>query len=129
MPSPECHAPPAHVVERARRPAAAQVVVEARAVSIIAAADERDRIAAELHDAVIHRLFAAGLSLSSATACLATLTALIRSAVTADRHVRDAVAILDHTIGEVRAAVYRMSDPDLGRTHLPRRLRDWWSPT
>lgn len=86
-------------------------VVEARAASIIAVADERDRIAAELNDAVIHRLFAAGLSLSSATACLATITASERSAVTAN-HIRDAIGILDGAIGEVRAAVYRMRDPE-----------------
>ena len=123
LPPPEWDGLPAQVVEWARQLAAAQVV-EARAASIIAAADERDRIAAELHHAVIHRLFAAGLSLSSATACLATITASERSAVTAN-HIRDAIGILDGAIGEVRAAVYRMRDRDFaGRSDLARRLRD-----
>ncbi len=123
LPPPEWDGLPAQVAEWARRLAAAQVV-EARAASIIAAADERDRIAAELHHDVIHRLFAAGLSLSNATACLVTITASERSTVTAN-HIRDAIGTLDGAIGEVRAAVYRMGDPDFaGRNDLAHRLRD-----
>jgi signal transduction histidine kinase len=112
LPPPGWDGQPAHVAEWARQLAAAHAV-EARAASIAAAADERDRIAIELHHTVIHRLFAAGLTLSSATAYLATIPASEPSAIIANRHIRDAIGILDETIGAIRVAVYHMPDPDL----------------
>jgi two-component system sensor histidine kinase DevS len=62
-------------------------------------ADDRDRIARDLHDTVIQRLFAAGLSLQAIAA-------------TADDRIRDrletTVDDLDTTIKELRAAIFSL---------------------
>lgn len=85
--------------------------------------DERDRIAAELYDSVIHRLFAAGLSLHSAAGRLRTSTASESTSVAA-AHIGDAVRTLDEAIGEIRAALYPAPARyrRAGRTNLPARL-------
>jgi two-component system, NarL family, sensor histidine kinase DevS len=62
--------------------------------------EDRDRIARDLHDLVIQRLFATGMSLQGATA-------LIRDAEAAHR-VEQAVDALDETIKDIRAAIFSL---------------------
>ncbi len=63
--------------------------------------DERNRIARDLHDLVIQRLFATGLSLQS--------TASHSSELHVRERVIDAVAQLDSTIDDIRTAIFAMS--------------------
>jgi signal transduction histidine kinase len=63
---------------------------------------DRDRIARDLHDLVIQRLFATGMSLQGATS-------LIRGGEAAGR-VQQAVDDLDETISDIRAAIFRLQD-------------------
>ena len=85
----------------ANQAALARELVEARAnQQRLAVLEDRDRIARDLHDHVIQRLFAAGLNVQS-------LAALIDDqAVTArlDRLVAD----LDDTIGQVRTSIFHL---------------------
>ncbi|MDQ2706975.1 MAG: GAF domain-containing protein [Actinomycetota bacterium] len=60
--------------------------------------DERDRIAADLHDHVIQRLFAAGLSLQSVAASLGPGPATDR--------VRATINDLDDTISQIRTTIF-----------------------
>jgi signal transduction histidine kinase len=69
---------------------------------------DRDRIARDLHDLVIQRLFATGMSLQGAMP-------LITESGAADR-VRRSVDELDNTIRDIRSAIYTLQsreDPDL----------------
>ena len=95
----------------ANHAALARELVEARAnQQRLAVLEDRDRIARDLHDHVIQRLFAAGLSLQS----LAALTD--DRAVTArlDRLVAD----LDDTIGQVRTSIFHLQAGVAGDTGL-----------
>ena len=95
----------------ANHAALARELVEARAnQQRLAVLEDRDRIARDLHDHVIQRLFAAGLSLQS----LAALTD--DRAVTArlDRLVAD----LDDTIGQVRTSIFHLQATEAGDTGL-----------
>jgi signal transduction histidine kinase len=62
--------------------------------------EDRDRIARDLHDLVIQRLFATGMSLQGATA-------LMRDSEAAHR-VEQAVDALDETIKDIRAAIFSL---------------------
>jgi signal transduction histidine kinase len=62
--------------------------------------DERERIAADLHDHVIQRLFAAGLSLQSVAAGL-------RSGRAANR-ILGLIQDLDDTIGQIRTTIFQL---------------------
>jgi signal transduction histidine kinase len=62
--------------------------------------EERERIAADLHDHVIQRLFAAGLSLQSVVAGLPP-------GRTADR-ITTAVADVDDTISQIRSTIFQL---------------------
>ena len=62
--------------------------------------EDRDRIARDLHDHVIQRLFAAGLSLQS--------IAVDDEAV--DQRLRRTVAELDETIGQIRSTIFALQD-------------------
>jgi signal transduction histidine kinase len=64
--------------------------------------DERDRIAADLHDQVIQRLFAAGLSLQSVAMSLGKGRATDRILTT--------VADLDDTIRQLRTTIFELHD-------------------
>ncbi len=75
-------------------------------------AEDRDRLARDLHDLVIQRVFAAGLRLQS-------IQGLIDNPKLADR-VADAITQLDETIAELRAAIFRLSNPE--PTSLRRRI-------
>lgn len=65
---------------------------------------DRDRIARDLHDQVIQRLFATGMSLQGALP-------LVRSPAAEDR-VRRAVDDLDETIRDIRAAIFTLQPRD-----------------
>jgi len=71
-----------------------------RDVQRLALFEDRDRIARDLHDQVIQRLFATGMSLQGATA-------LMRDAE-AGRRVEQAVDALDETIKDIRAAIFEL---------------------
>lgn len=68
----------------------------------IALADERDRIARDLHDHVIQSLFAVGLSLQSVVGDPATPTG---------GRIAAQVDAIDSTIRQIRQAIYRLSAP------------------
>jgi signal transduction histidine kinase len=65
--------------------------------------DERERIAADLHDHVIQRLFATGLSLQA-------LAATLEPGPTIDR-VLHTVGELDITIGQIRTTIFQLQQP------------------
>ncbi|MFR9805152.1 GAF domain-containing protein [Pseudonocardia sp. RS010] len=65
--------------------------------------DERDRIAADLHDHIIQRLFATGLSLHSAAAGM--------PAGRGTQRVVDAVGELDSVIGQIRTTIFALNQP------------------
>jgi signal transduction histidine kinase len=62
--------------------------------------DERDRIAADLHDHVIQRLFAAGLSLQSVATSLAAGRNRSR--------IQDTITDLDDTISQIRTTIFQL---------------------
>ena len=74
--------------------------------------DERERIAADLHDHVIQRLFASGLSLQA-------LAATLRPGGATDRLLAT-VADLDATISQIRTAIFALQQPPQA---TPRGLR------
>lgn len=85
----------------ANQAALAIELAEARAEQQrVAMLDERDRIAADLHDHVIQRLFAAGLGLQSTAAALGPGSA-------ADR-ILAAVDELDGTIRQIRTSIFQL---------------------
>ena len=71
-----------------------------RDVQRLALFEDRDRIARDLHDLVIQRLFATGMSLQGATA-------LMRDPEGA-RRVEQAVDALDETIRDIRSAIFSL---------------------
>ena len=71
-----------------------------RDVQRLALFEDRDRIARDLHDLVIQRLFATGMSLQGATA-------LMRDPEAA-RRVEQAVDALDETIRDIRSAIFSL---------------------
>jgi PAS domain S-box-containing protein len=66
--------------------------------------DDRERIARDLHDHVIQRLFAAGLGLQSSLTWISEPKAYER--------VSDSVDVLDETIREIRNTIFSLSMPD-----------------
>lgn len=62
--------------------------------------EDRDRIARDLHDLVIQRIFATGMSLQGATAMIADPEA--------EHRVQQAVDALDDTIKDIRSAIFRL---------------------
>lgn len=79
-------------------------------------AEDHDRLARDLHDTVIQRLFAAGLSLQAA------------SALTDDDRIRARLATtvtdLDETIRELRNAIFDLQSPDPGPSGVRGRILD-----
>jgi signal transduction histidine kinase len=69
-------------------------------VTVLALAEDRERIARELHDTVIQRLFATGLSLQSAVRLTEKPEVLER--------LQQAVDDLDTTVRDVRAAIFEL---------------------
>jgi signal transduction histidine kinase len=74
---------------------------DAQQIALLA---DRDRIARDLHDLVIQRLFATGMSLQG-------VVPLLRDPDAADR-VGRAVDELDGTIGDIRSAIYTLQSRD-----------------
>ncbi|HWH27379.1 MAG TPA: GAF domain-containing sensor histidine kinase [Mycobacteriales bacterium] len=77
---------------------------EAERLSVL---EDRDRIARDLHDVVIQRLFATGMTLESAGRLIG------QSAPGAAARVRGAVDDLDATIREIRASIYALQTAPL----------------
>lgn len=71
----------------------------------LALVEDRERIARDLHDTVIQRLFATGMSLQSTVALVRTDPA------TAEQRVARAVDDLDVTIKEIRTAIFALEQP------------------
>jgi signal transduction histidine kinase len=67
--------------------------------------EDRERIARDLHDLVIQRVFATGMALEAAAAVIAT------DPVDAASRVRHAVEDLDTTIQEIRTTVFALQQP------------------
>jgi signal transduction histidine kinase len=65
--------------------------------------EDRERIAADLHDTVIQRLFATGLGLQAAISA-------IENPAVADR-IREAVDQLDETIRQIRSTIFALQSP------------------
>ena len=79
--------------------------------------DERDRIAADLHDHVVQRLFAAGLSLQSVAGGVAEGPMRQRL----DTTIQD----LDDTIRQIRTTIFQLhQEPTTGSTGVRTRLLD-----
>jgi signal transduction histidine kinase len=78
---------------------------ELRRLSVL---HDRERIAADLHDKVIQRLFAAGMSLQSVEPLVGDPTALQR--------VRTTIDTLDETIREIRTTIFDLSPPAAQRS-------------
>jgi signal transduction histidine kinase len=78
---------------------------------------DRERIARDLHDLVIQRLYATGMSLQAALP-------LIAAPEVSDR-VSRAVDALDETIGEIRSAIFALqARPDIQRPGVRERIQD-----
>ena len=80
-------------------------------VRTLSVLDDRDRIARDLHDRVIQRIYAVGMSLAG--------TARLEDLPQVQDRVEHAVDELDSTITEIRTAIF-----ELGETSLPGGLRD-----
>ena len=101
----------------ANQAALAIELAEARAEQQrVAMLDERDRIAADLHDHVIQRLFAAGLALQSTAATLGPGTPTDRILATIDD--------LDDTIRQIRTSIFQLHHVRPPRVGLRARLLD-----
>lgn len=81
--------------------------VARRAQEELALREERDRIARDLHDDVIQRLFAAGMSLQA-------LLGTVGEGPHAERLDRS-ISEIEKTVGNIRSAIYKMRTP-LGPT-------------
>ncbi|MCB1040646.1 MAG: GAF domain-containing protein [Acidimicrobiales bacterium] len=77
-------------------------------------AEERERIARDLHDTVIQRLFATGLSLQS--------VAKVAAAPEVADRIQQAVDDLDLTVRDVRASIYELNPPPTSSRGLRRQL-------
>ena len=76
--------------------------------------EDRERIARDLHDVVIQRLFATGMRLQAA---------LGRPELLAER-ARESVTDLDETIADIRASIFQLTQPDETVTDELQRLID-----
>ncbi|MFD3686544.1 GAF domain-containing protein [Nocardiopsis sp. NPDC058631] len=84
----------------------AEARADAERVSVL---EDRDRIARDLHDIVIQRLFAVALSLTGAVGRI--------DEPTASRCVGQAVDDLDDTVHKIRTAIFALSTAQEGREH------------
>jgi signal transduction histidine kinase len=80
----------------------------------LAVLEDRDRIARDLHDVVIQRLFVAGLRLQSTTRSIQDAAVVTAIEGTVDE--------LDHTVTEIRRSIFSLSSPLTGRDGLRTRL-------
>ena len=77
--------------------------------------EDRERIARDLHDTVIQRLFAAGMTLQAAA---------VKSDEATRARVVEVVDELDHTIREIRQAIFRLTVHNLDAASVRRRVVD-----
>lgn len=89
----------------------ARLLAKARELDI---AEERERIARDLHDTVIQRLFATGLSLQSAGR-LAHIPEVVE-------RIQQAIDELDLTIRDVRSSIFELNPPPSSSNGLRRQL-------
>ncbi|GGP46493.1 sensor histidine kinase [Saccharothrix coeruleofusca] len=80
----------------------------------IAVLEDRDRIARDLHDLVVQRLFGLGLALQG-------LNGLVEQPVVATR-LADFVDEVDQTIREIRRTIFSLREPATGNLSLPAQL-------
>ena len=80
---------------------------------MVALFNDRDRIAAELHDHVIKQLFGTGLTLQGIAANVGSDHA---------RRIRDTISTLDTTIGQIRASIFALTATTTAPGH-PCRVR------
>lgn len=85
-----------------------------RRVGELTLAADRERIARDLHDTVIQRLFATGLSLQSSLSLV--LDATLRE------RIEEAVGDLDATIRQVRATIFDLEQPERSEHGLRARV-------
>lgn len=78
--------------------------------------EDRERIARELHDTVIQRLFATGLSLQAAVRFMTRPEAIER--------IQRAVDDLDDTVRDIRSVIFELQQPVVMAGGLRRRLLD-----
>ena len=108
-------APPSVVAAFAAQAAVALELADRRAdAERLSVFEDRDRIARDLHDLVIQRLYATGMSLEG------TMPMITRREV-ADR-VRNAVDAMDDTIRDIRATIFALQSR--GRASVPRLRAD-----
>jgi signal transduction histidine kinase len=79
-------------------------------------ARERERIARDLHDTVIQRLFATGLSLQSA--------ARLTDQPEVESRIQQAIDELDTTVRDIRGSIFELNPPQSASAGLRRRLLD-----
>jgi signal transduction histidine kinase len=84
--------------------------------AVMALLDDRDRIARDMHDHVIQRLFATGLSLQAA--------AQMASRPVVQPRIEDAVDEIDAAIKEIRQAIYELHRPLRAEQRTSERLRE-----
>ena len=84
----------------ANHAAVALELADAAPPSSVALLEDRDRIARDLHDHVIQRLFAAGMSVESAATVLGPDRGLTGSAVWSD---------IDDTIRQIRTSIFQLA--------------------
>ncbi|MFM9876239.1 MAG: GAF domain-containing protein [Rhodoglobus sp.] len=87
----------------------------------LATLDDRSRIARDLHDHVIQRLFGAGLSLQALAGSLPDAASRTR--------LSEQVDALDAAIAEIRTAIFTMTASDADRPSLRHRIIDLLSET
>ena len=87
---------------------------EARQAVLLA--EDHDRLARDLHDTVIQRLFAAGLSLQAVSARTTDEEVQVRLATT--------IQDLDETIRELRNAIFALQTPEPGPSGVRGRILD-----
>lgn len=75
--------------------------------------EDRERIARDLHDTVIQRLFAAGMSLQAVAA---------QGSPEVQQRVGQIIDELDETIRDIRQAIFRLTAHNLERTSVRRRV-------
>ncbi|WP_158843360.1 sensor histidine kinase [Saccharothrix deserti] len=80
----------------------------------LAVLEDRDRIARDLHDLVVQRLFGLGLGLQS-------MNGLVEQPMVAQR-LADFVNEVDQTIREIRRTIFSLQEPPAGSTDLRGRL-------
>ncbi|GAA4682081.1 GAF domain-containing protein [Pseudonocardia yuanmonensis] len=95
---------------------ALEIAEKSRAQRQLDVLADRDRIARDLHDHVIQRLFATGLKLQS------TLRRAVRPDV--QERISQAVDELDETVREIRTSIFDLHGTDRGGGSVRRRLLD-----